>query len=326
MEQLIRQALNVIAHLGNSKRVTLFSVLDNYSGTIIGGLVGGEITLPNKSVQFKNTPLEKVILTKQTRTYPCTLLDLLPFPVYKETFRNFECLCLPLLTENNQIKGVAVLSQKTGTTLSSGYLHLFKTICPLVTSIVEINLKNEQALQSSTYDNLTHLYTQHYLKMRLQGEYSRIRRHGGVASLLQIEVDQFAKINEGYHSEEYNKVLQEMANILTDSIRKEIDIPARYDHKQFAILLPNTSVDGAYVLADRIRQRCERRIFTTSQGLPLKVTVSIGVAHNIDTRHETNPDETAIVTEISQRELMHRANLMLDAAKQAGCNKVMVWW
>ena len=120
-----------------------------------------------------------------------------------------------------------------------------------------------------------------------------------------------------------------MANILNTSIRKEIDIPCRYSGKQFGILLPNTDVDGAYVLGERIRQRCEKQVFSTSQGIPVKITMSIGIAHNIEVAHEEvlqqNTNQPP-VTQISKEELMCRADLMLHAAKQAGCNQVMVWW
>ena len=123
-------------------------------------------------------------------------------------------------------------------------------------------------------------------------------------------------------------MLQEVAQILNNSIRKEIDIPCRYNGKQFSILLPYTDVDGAYILAERIRRSCEQHLFTTQQGIPFKVTLSIGVAHNIDiTHHHEEPVvELAPITEVSKEEVIYRVDVMLNAAKQAGHNQVMVWW
>jgi len=66
------------------------------------------------------------------------------------------------------------------------------------------------------------------------------------------------------------------------------------------------------------------------QGIPFKVTLSVGIAHNIETALEetfnSSTNTNNQITELSKEELIHRTELMLYAAKQAGRNKVMVWW
>ncbi len=111
-------------------------------------------------------------------------------------------------------------------------------------------------------------------------------------------------------------------------IRQKIDIPCRYGGKQFVVLLPNTNVDGAYILAERIRQTCEQHTFITQNSISFKVTLSIGVAHNISIDHNKSSDSQKVneVTKISAEEVIYRAELMLHAAKRTGHNQVMVWW
>jgi two-component system, cell cycle response regulator len=331
MERLIRQALETLADLSQGKPITLLSVEDKLKGRVVGGLVRGEIVLLHKSIKLKGNPLEKIISTKQAHTYPGAVIESLPFPAYKESNSGFTCLCLPLLGDENQVKGVVILAQKKGSPLASEHLQTFNTLIPLISAILEASVENERLIQLATRDSLTDLYARPYFDMRIQEEFIRVRRHGGVLSFLMLDIDRFKQINETCGYKEGNRVLQGTAKLLSSSIRKGIDIPCRYNNKQFSLLLPNTNVDGAYILAERIRQRCERHKFTTQQGIPIKVTLSIGIAHNVDIAHEEMLDDYAdntesAITEISKEELIHRADVMLETAKKAGHNQVMVWW
>jgi diguanylate cyclase (GGDEF)-like protein len=327
MERLIKQTLEIIAQLSDGKPVTLLSIEDKQRGKVVGGLVKGECVFPHKAIKIKGTPLEKMLSTKEAHTYQGMVFESLPFPAYKETKSGFSCLCLPLLNDKNQLKGIIVIAQKRGSPLAAERLQTLNTILPLFASVIEVGLEHEHLIQLATRDSLTNLYSRPYFETRLQEEFTRVRRHGGVFSLLMIDVDRFKQINDTCGYEEGNRVLQEVANLLDHSIRKEIDIPCRYAGKKFTLLLPNTSVDGAYILADRIRLRCEQNSFTTQQGIPLKVTLSAGIAHNVDIAHtDEDHEESTEITAISKEELMHRADTMLQAAKTAGRNQVMVWW
>ncbi|MEK8016998.1 MAG: sensor domain-containing diguanylate cyclase [Candidatus Parabeggiatoa sp.] len=332
MEHLIKQALETIVDLSNGKPITLLSVEDKHQARVVGGLVKKEVVLLYKNIKLKGCPLEKIISSKQAHTYPGVVVDSLPFPAYKESNSGFTCLCLPLLGEKNQVKGVIVMAQKKGSPLPSERLQTLNTLMPLISAILEASMENECLIQLATRDNLTDLYARPYFEMRLQEEFIRVRRHGGVLSFLMVDIDRFKQINDTCGYKEGNRVLQETAKLLSSSIRKGIDIPCRYNGKQFSLLLPNTNVDGAYILAERIRQRCEHQKFTTEQGIPIKVTLSIGIAHNVDIAHEEMLDDYADntelkpITEISKEELIQRADVMLYAAKKAGRNQVMVWW
>jgi diguanylate cyclase (GGDEF)-like protein len=332
MERLMKRALEIIAQLSDGKPVTLLSLEEKHKAIVVGGFVKGELIFPNKSINLKGNPVEKMILAKEAHTYPGMVVESLPFPAPKDTKSGFSCLCLPLMNENSQVKGIIVIAQKRGKPLVAERLNTLNTILPLIATVIDTSLEHERLIQLATRDSLTDLYSRPYFETRLQEEFTRVRRHGGVLSLLMIDIDRFKQINETCGYKEGNQVLQEVANLLNHSIRQEIDIPCRYAGKKFTTLLPNTSVDGAYILAERIRQRCEQQSFTTQQGIPLKVTLSAGIAHNVDIAHEdmleeetTDKDDVQPMA-ISKEELMHRADTMLQAAKTAGRNQVMVWW
>lgn len=326
MKQLIKYVLSTLAELGQSEQLILLTVGNNSNlGMITGVFKQGDITLPNKRVKLTGTPLEVIISTKQTKNYPGTLIDSLPFPSYKKTHHDFECLCLPLINEKNQVISIAILEQKTGTNLFNFRLKTLDMLRSIIGMSIDISIENRRLYQIATVDTATGLHTKHYFETRLQEELKRIGRHGGVISLLLIDIDHFTLINENYGYQQANKVIKEISQLLDQSVRRAIDLPCRYGTKQFMILLPNTDVDGAYVLAERIRQRCEEHTFAMIKEQPLKVTISVGVAHNVDIDHSQKVEGKKHQS-LSKEELVYRTDLMLNAAKQAGRNKVMVWW
>lgn len=308
MERLIKYVLDALAELGSSQHVALFQVQENEGfGIVVGGFHQGEFILPGKYVEFEGTPLEDVIGNKQVKTYAGTLIEALPFPVYETEPRGDEltCLCLPLLNEAHLVVGVIVIAHPSGFTLAEDRLRVLEILRGLIMSAVE----NARLFHLATVDSLTGLYIRHYFEIRLQEEFARVRRHGGVVSLLMMDIDRLKQINDTYGHQQGDRVLQEFAHLLRISTRHDIDLPCRYSGEKFAILLPNTDLEGAYILGERIRQTCEQHPFATVHGGLLNITISGGIA----TMNQS----------VAKEELIRRADLMLYAAKQAGRNQTM---
>ncbi len=323
MNSLIEQILETLSSLGNSQLVALLNIVDFEKCGVLGVLAKGEFISHSRdlTIKFKNTPLEKVLLTGQTSTYPGVLFKklLLPFPTYDKSNTTFECLCVPLLgAEKKVMTGVIVLAKKTGSSLPLARLQMLKMLIPMVASIVKVTQENERWIELATKDKLTNLYTRPYFEKRLHEEVVRTQRYGKVLSILRIQINDFKKINEIYGYLQGNKILQEFAKRLAKSIRQEIDIACRYSDEQFIVMLPNTSLDGAYVLAERIRQNCAQHVFKTEEDILIKVTVSIAIAETINDATNFELDKT-----IYQDEMLVRSDLMLQ---QAGHNQVIVHW
>ncbi len=174
----------------------------------------------------------------------------------------------------------------------------------LITSAIE----KAHLFELATTDSLTGLYLRRYFEVRLQEEMVRVRRYGRFLSLLMLDIDFFKRINDTYGHQQGDKVLQGLASILTTSIRRDIDLSCRYGGEEFILLLPDTEIDGAYVLAERIRKRCAQTYFQTLKGKPLSITVSIGII------------EMSKTTDVSKDELLRRVDNTLYVAKQSGRN------
>jgi diguanylate cyclase (GGDEF)-like protein len=130
----------------------------------------------------------------------------------------------------------------------------------------------------SITDPLTGLPNRRYLEERLTEELNRSKRYDYPMSFLMIDIDDFKSYNDNNGHPAGDLALQITAHCLKAALRAA-DVPARYGGEEFCILLPQTSITEAGVIADRIRQRVATTHFPHGKAQPLgHVTVSIGVA------------------------------------------------
>jgi two-component system cell cycle response regulator len=129
--------------------------------------------------------------------------------------------------------------------------------------------------EMSIRDGLTRLYNHRHFYNRLDEEYSRAVRYNTPLSLVFFDIDDFKEVNDTCGHTQGDEVLRQIGRIIKNVVR-ECDIAARYGGDEFAILLPNTTVEGALDLASRLRSIiCEH----TFENLKVKrVTTSTGVA------------------------------------------------
>lgn len=162
----------------------------------------------------------------------------------------------------------------------------------------------EQRLEElAATDSLTRLKNHGAFAQRLNEEFKRARRHDLELSLLMIDVDHFKQYNDSFGHLEGDKVLRRMGELLREHARPS-DFPARYGGEEFAVILANTSAEGAVAVAERIRQAVENENFEKR-----RTTVSLGIA---ELTAET-PDINALIS---------RADKALYEAKRTGRNRI----
>ena len=164
----------------------------------------------------------------------------------------------------------------------------------------------ERTERSAVTDGLTGLYNHAYFLQTLRQEVLRSKRHGLKAALLLLDLDDFKRVNDERGHVEGDRVLMKAAAILRDSVR-EIDIAARYGGEEFAVLLPDTGRLGAFVVAERIRTRIQKRF---RRNRP-PVSVSGGLA--------IFPEDAG-----TPADLIVQADAGLYRAKAAGKNQVLL--
>ncbi|MCA1591589.1 MAG: sensor domain-containing diguanylate cyclase [Acidobacteria bacterium] len=134
----------------------------------------------------------------------------------------------------------------------------------------------EAELLSQT-DDLTKLHNARFLRQYLVGELKRARRYGSAVSAMFLDLDDFKLINDRHGHLVGSHVLMEMAAVILTSVR-DTDMVARYGGDEFIAILPETGLDQAARVADRVRAHVAGHVFTGGRNLRLNLTASFGVA------------------------------------------------
>ncbi len=166
----------------------------------------------------------------------------------------------------------------------------------------------EQERKRSTLDGLTGLLNRLALDMRLQQEMARWKRQGHPLSVIMLDVDHFKQVNDKFGHQTGDRVLCELARRMA-VVARESDIVARYGGEEFVLVLPDTNLEQARIVAGKLRETVARLKFRYEQN-PVPVTISAGVA-------QVRRDE-------DMNAVMSRVDQALYRAKEGGRNRVMV--
>ena len=170
----------------------------------------------------------------------------------------------------------------------------------------ELRRSAEAASEMSMTDALTGLLNRYGLHRALQRELSEARRYGRPLSCLLIDIDFFKAVNDTYGHAAGDAALQQAARVIADSVRGS-DVVCRYGGEEFLILAPETGLEGARALAEKIRQAFPSRLFGDA-GRVFPLTLSAGVAQ--------------LSTDESGNDMIARADEALYHAKQSGRDRV----
>jgi diguanylate cyclase (GGDEF)-like protein len=164
----------------------------------------------------------------------------------------------------------------------------------------------------SITDPLTGIYNRGYINQRLPQEINRSIRYNHELSLLMCDIDHFKTVNDTYGHMSGDIVLKGFTKSLTGSIRQQVDWAGRYGGEEFLVVLPETGLEGAMVLAERIRQTVETTPIQTS-GNAIQITASFGV---------TSFSATGWKQSISPELILQAVDSLLYEAKDEGRNRI----
>jgi len=176
--------------------------------------------------------------------------------------------------------------------------------------LAELESANLRLRELSIRDGLTKLYNHVYLQERLAEEFTRSQRYNSALSFVMADIDNFKKLNDTYGHQKGDEVLKKIAKLMMESIRG-IDIAARYGGEEFVLILPQIDIEGAKMMAERLRKKVEI-FFSNHNPGPLRVTISQGIA---------SVPHPAIKT---RSDLIQAADQALYEAKRKGKNRVEV--
>lgn len=182
-------------------------------------------------------------------------------------------------------------------------------ICGISPEITELK-KTQHALERlSQYDDLTGLYNRRHFMSLAQQEFGRSRRYGTPLTLLMLDIDHFKRINDTYGHPAGDQVLKAIGRLIHDGLRG-IDIAGRLGGEEFAVMLPETTIGQAIMVAERLRGRIVSAPLSLNDGQSVACTLSIGIAMlSAEADHLDR--------------LLQQADQALYAAKERGRNRVV---
>ncbi|MFT5217996.1 MAG: two-component system cell cycle response regulator [Planctomycetota bacterium] len=148
--------------------------------------------------------------------------------------------------------------------------------CPWLDEVEQLRAKIEELAELVSTDALTGLYNYRHFKTVLKAEMDRSKRSGIPTSLVMLDIDHFKAVNDDHGHVVGNQALKRLARILEGEVRTT-DIVCRYGGEEFAMIFPETHLNLAVKVADRIRQQIANTAINVGEG-HFNITVSMGAS------------------------------------------------
>ena len=192
-----------------------------------------------------------------------------------------------------------------------GFLLIIKDIEQRKRLEEELKASNIYLEKLSITDGLTRLFNHRYFQKCLAEEFQRAQRYNTSLSMIMLDLDDFKLVNDTFGHQVGDQVLILLADLIRETVR-EVDTPARYGGEEFAIILPQTNVDSAIRVAERIKTAVEYSPRFQEIAPTLRVTASLGLCGFPD------PDIKNAL------DLIRFADKALYRAKNIGKNRVVI--
>jgi len=217
-------------------------------------------------------------------------------------------MCVPLKAKDHLV-GLIYVDSRSET---ESFTKLEEKLFEAFAAQASVAIENSHLYDLSIHDTLTNLYNYGYLRARLEQEISRATRYKrDTISFIMLDLDNFKSINDTYGHLFGNSVLIKVAELIKASVRK-YDIAARYGGDEFAILMPDTDMQGGRGLAERIQKEIINIKFLVGKET-VSVTPSIGIS--------TFPIEKIV----DIQNVIVEADHALLVAKGKGGNQIVVF-
>lgn len=220
-------------------------------------------------------------------------------------------LVVPLFV-SNRVAGSMQFYSEEPEKFTREHAQLLWILALVAENLLTREYSNEGLLRFAFTDFLTGLKTRGYFEQQLELEIKRAERRRTPIALLMIDIDFFKSLNDTYGHHVGDQVLRDVSSILMKDMR-EIDTVARYGGEEFVIILPETSAQGALLVAQRLRRAVEQaKFFAGSPRAIEHLSISIGVAlYEQDAQFK--------------RDLIEFADAALYEAKGRGRNRVVLY-
>ena len=174
-----------------------------------------------------------------------------------------------------------------------------------LTDITKLKEKSNLFEYQASHDKLTGLFNRNKFDEVYSKELKRSKRYNNELSMIIFDIDDFKMVNDNYSHQIGDDVLKEIAKIIQNGVREQ-DINVRWGGEEFLILLPQTNLEGAVIVASKIRIAIKEHLFSNKD---LRITASFGVSQ--------------LLSEDTETTFISRGDNLLYEAKKTGKDKVI---
>jgi diguanylate cyclase (GGDEF)-like protein len=223
-------------------------------------------------------------------------------------FRTRSILCAPLTSRGRTIGVVEIMNRTAGTRFTKKDMNLLLTLVEPAAIALENAILFQKTEQLAVTDDLTKLYNSRYVNVYLEQAIPRAKKAGSSLAVMFLDLDGFKSINDRHGHFYGSRSLREVGTLIRAAVREE-DVVSRYGGDEFVVVLPETDLEGALAVAERIRQSLRTHVFLSEFGLEARLSASFGVSLYPD--HGHNPQD-----------LMQKADQAMYSVKERGKDAV----
>ena len=210
----------------------------------------------------------------------------------------------PLMAKNHPLGILRLEDRRDGTSFTENDAALFQ----LLGSQIAIAINNARLYALAVTDGLTKLYVRRYFDLRMGEEFDQAKRYRRCFSLMLFDIDHFKKFNDAHGHQTGDLVLRQFSDLIQNNTRRA-DVCCRYGGEEIAVIMPETRLNEACVLANKLCARVRQNRFQGTLGQALSVTTSIGVSEYRE-------------AQAGHEDMVEEADRALYRAKQLGRNRV----
>ena len=226
-------------------------------------------------------------------------------PLFKKGY----FVSIPLMIEK-EVVGVLNINDVDQDPFDVGDLGFILNLSELIAMSISNAVLYEQTKKLAVTDGLTGISNRPNMEQSLLSEFERSKRYNSPLSVVLLDVDHFKDVNDSYGHQKGDEILVTFASVLKKFCRAN-DTAARYGGEEFLMILPQSNAQGAFKIAERVREEIMKMSFVGNDS-KFSVTTSCGVAE-LNRDYMKNTDQ-----------LINVADNAMYEAKNSGRNKTII--
>ncbi|MEJ5284840.1 MAG: diguanylate cyclase [Brevinematales bacterium] len=216
-------------------------------------------------------------------------------------------IAVPLKVDNEIPAVLEIVKSKDKEPLTKDDLETIM----IIANFASATLENARLFLWAIHDSLTGLYNNHYFYKEFEDEIEKSKRYNRVFSLVMFDIDDFKQINDRFGHIAGDRALKHLSDCIKKTIRKDVDIAARYGGDEFVIIFPNTSAENAYKVSMRLLETVRNTPVNNGDN-HFNITLSMGISE-----FPKDGDETYF--------LFNHADEALYESKRKGKNRITIY-